>query len=50
MAEESASMSRIKQVLQLSKNGVYNRQIAKDLNINKETVNNYVRFFGNDPL
>ena len=40
-----ASMSRIKQVLQLSENGVSNRQIAKDLDINKETVNNYVRFF-----
>jgi DNA-binding NarL/FixJ family response regulator len=39
MAGKSASMSRIKQVLQLSENGVSNRQIAKDLGINKETVN-----------
>jgi len=50
MAGKPASMSRIKQVLQLSENGVSNRQIAKDLDINKETVNNYVRFFGNDSL
>lgn len=50
MAGKSTSMSRIKQVLQLSENGVSNRQIAKDLNINKETVNNYVRFFNNDSL
>ena len=50
MAGKSASMSKIKQVLQLSENGVSNRQIARDLDINKETVNNYVRFFGNDPL
>ena len=50
MAGKSASMSRIKQVLQLSENGVSNRQIAKDLDINKETVNNYVRFFSHDSL
>jgi len=50
MAGKSTNMSRIKQVLQLSGNGVSNRQIAKDLDINKETVNNYVRFFGSDPL
>ena len=50
MAGKSTNMSRIKQVLQLSENGVSNRQIAKDLDINKETVNNYVRFFGSDPL
>ena len=50
MAGKSASMSRIKQVLQLSENGVSNRQIAKDLDINKETVNNYVRFFNLDSL
>jgi len=50
MAGKTASMSKIKQVLQLSENGVSNRQIAKDLGINKETVNNYVRFFNNDSL
>ena len=50
MAGKTASMSRIKQVLQLSENGVTNRQIAKDLAINKETVNNYVRFFNHDSL
>ena len=50
MAGKSTSMSKIKQVLQMSENGVSNRQIAKDLDINKETVNNYVRFFGSDPL
>ena len=50
MAGKSANMSRIKQVLQLSENGVSNRQIARDLDINKETVNNYVRFFNQDSL
>lgn len=50
MAGKPASMSKIKQVLQLSGNGMSNRQIAKDLGINKETVNNYVRFFNHDPL
>ena len=50
MAGKPARMSRIKQVLQLNENGVSNRQIAKDLDINKETVNNYVRYFENDPL
>ena len=34
----------------MSENGVSNRQIAKDLDINKETVNNYVRFFNLDSL
>ena len=50
MAGKSANMSRIKQVLQLSENGVSNRQIARDLDINNETVNNYVRFFNQDSL
>ncbi len=35
-------MSKIKQVLQLSMNGISNRQIAKALSIDKETVNNYI--------
>jgi len=50
MAGKPASMSRIKQVLQLSENGVSNRQIAKDLDINKEMVNNYVHFFSHHSL
>ena len=35
-------MSKIKQVLQLSMNGISNHQIAKALSIDKETVNNYI--------
>ena len=50
MAGKPVDMSKIKQVLQLSGNGTSNRQISKDLGINKETVNNYVRFFKSDSL
>ncbi|GHS91980.1 putative transposase y4uI [Bacteroidia bacterium] len=50
MAGKSVDMSKIKQVLQLSQNKVSNRQIARDLDINKETVGNYVRFFRSDTL
>lgn len=50
MAGKSVDMSKIKQVLQLSENKTSNRQIAKQLGIDKETVGNYVRFFRNDPL
>lgn len=50
MAGKSVDMSKIKQVLQLSQNKVSNRQIARDLDINKETVENYVRFFRSDTL
>jgi transposase len=50
MAGKVVDMSKIKQVLQLSENKVSNRQIAKQLSIDKETVGNYVRFFRNDAL
>lgn len=43
-------MSKIKQVLQLSEEKVSNRQIARELGIDKETVGNYVRFFRSDSL
>jgi len=50
MAGKSVEMSKIKQVLQLSEEKISNRQIAKELGINKETVGNYVRFFRSDSL
>lgn len=50
MAGKPVDMSKIKQVLLLSEDKVSNRQIAKELGINKETVGNYVRFFHNDTL
>lgn len=50
MAGKNIDMSKIKQVLQLSQNKVSNRQIARELDINKETVGNYVRFFRSDTL
>lgn len=50
MAGKPVDMSKIKQVLQLSENKVSNRRIAKELGIDKETVNNYVRFFRNDTI
>lgn len=50
MAGKPVDMSKIKQVLQLSQNKVSNRGIARELDINKETVGNYVRFFRSDTL
>lgn len=50
MAGKSVDMSKIKQVIQLSENNVSNREIARRLGINKETVGNYVRFFRSDTL
>jgi transposase len=43
MAGKATEMSKIKQLLQLHESGVSNRQIAKTLCLNKETVNDYVR-------
>lgn len=43
MAGTTVKMSKLKQVLRLHLGGMTNRQIAKNLEINKETVNNYVR-------
>jgi len=50
MAGNTVDMSKIKQVIQLSETGKSNRSIAKDLGIDKETVNNYVNFFRSDTL
>lgn len=49
MAGKTTDMSKIKQVLQLHEQGRSNRQISKDLSINKETVNNYVNQYKDDP-
>lgn len=50
MAGKPVDMSKIKQVLQLNDAVMSNRQIARELDINKETVNNYIRFFKNDSI
>jgi len=42
MAGKATEMSTIKQLLRLHESGVSNRQIAKTLGINRETVNNYI--------
>jgi transposase len=42
MAGKITSMSKIKQLIQLHESGVSNRQIAKTLDLNKGTVNDYV--------
>jgi transposase len=43
-------MSRIKQMLRLSQDGVSNRQIAKQLGISRDKVNEYVKAAREDPL
>jgi transposase len=43
MSGKVKSMSTIKQLLQMHKNGKSNRQISKDLGLDKGTVNDYVR-------
>ena len=48
MAGKIIDMSKIKQVLQLHMAGHSNRSISKELVINKETVNNYVKQAQND--
>lgn len=50
MAGKTKDMSKIKQLLRLHLQGVSNRKIAAELDINKETVNNYIRFATSDPL
>lgn len=42
MAGKVTEMSKIKQLLQLHESGASNRRIAKELGINRETVNSYV--------
>ena len=45
MSGKVTKMSTIKQLLRLHESGVSNRQIAKDLRLNRGTVNDYVRKF-----
>ena len=49
MAGKIVDMSKIKQVLRLHDEGKSNREIAMILNINKETVNNYVKTLKEHP-
>mgnify|MGYP003586319212 CR=1 FL=1 len=49
MAGKIVDMSKIKQVLRLHDEGESNREIARMLNINKETVNNYVKTLKEHP-
>jgi transposase len=49
MAGKIVDMSKIKQVLRLHDEGKSNREIARVLNINKETVNNYVKTLKEHP-
>lgn len=50
MAGKTIDMSRIKQLLQLKKLGLSNRQIAKELKISRDKTNEYVRMAELDSL
>jgi hypothetical protein len=50
MAGKIIDMSTIKQILQLNLTGLFNRQIAKELHISRDKVNEYVSIAGNDRL
>ena len=50
MAGNIIDMSRIKQLLQLKKLGLSNRQIAKELKISRDKTNEYVRMADQDPF
>lgn len=50
MAGTIIDMSRIKQLLQLKKAGVSNRQIARDLKMSRDKANEYVSRAENNPL
>ena len=50
MAGKNTPMSKIKQVLLMRRNGMSNRDIAKDVGIDQRTVNTYVRKIKADPL
>jgi transposase len=50
MAGTITSMSKIKQVLIMHKQGMSNRDIAKEIKIDKGTVNDYMRKVRLDPL
>jgi transposase len=43
MCKKVTRMSKVKQLLLMHRNGVSNRQIARELGLDKETVNAYVR-------
>ena len=43
MSGKITVMSKVKQLIQLHQSGTSNRQIARDLGIDKGTVNDYVR-------
>jgi transposase len=43
MSKKVTKMSKVKQLLRMHRNGDSNRQIAKKLELDKETVNTYVR-------
>ena len=50
MAGKTIDMSRIKQLLQLKKLGLSNRQIAKEHKISRDKTNEYVRMAELDSL
>ena len=50
MAGSIIDMSKIKQLLQLKKSGLSNRQIAKELKISRDKTNEYVRMAEQDSL
>lgn len=50
MAGTIIDMSKIKQLLQLKKAGISNRQIAKDLKMSRDKANKYVRRAETDSL
>ncbi len=50
MAGKIVEMSKIKQVILLSKEGYSNRRISRELDIDKSTVNTYIRFIKDNGL
>ena len=50
MAGKITSMSKIKQVFLMHRNGLSNRAIAKTIGLDKCTVNEYIRKIKADPL
>lgn len=50
MAGTIIDMSKIKQPLQLKRAGISNRQIARDLGMSRDMVNEYVKRAESDPL
>lgn len=49
MSGKPTDMSKIKQVLQPHEQGHSNHQISKELSVDKEIVNNYVKMYRDDP-